>query len=178
MSDQTKSDTENVSTADAVTVENEAEVPTPGENVLTLLRRATELAGGNSRYAVDIAKRMSDQLWPLQKRVVELEARVAELEAEVQLYRDKSENLQRNPAAGSWGIQLDGENACRVIDTSPCTSLIVIKSELVLRLAGQNPHLFQRDVGKVVDVVLDEIVVALARGSSYPCMRPRGTPTD
>jgi integration host factor subunit beta len=47
---------------------------------------------------------------------------------------------------------------------SLCTGLIVIKSELVLRLAGQNPHLFQRDVGKVVDAVLDEIIMALARG--------------
>ena len=55
---------------------------------------AAELAGGNSRYAVEIAQNMSDQLWPVQKRVAELEARVAELEAEVQLYRDKSERAE------------------------------------------------------------------------------------
>jgi integration host factor subunit beta len=41
---------------------------------------------------------------------------------------------------------------------------VVIKSELILRLAGQNPHLFQRDVAKLVDAVLDEIVAALVRG--------------
>jgi integration host factor subunit beta len=40
----------------------------------------------------------------------------------------------------------------------------VIKSELILRLASQNPHLFQRDVAKLVDAVFDEIVGALARG--------------
>ena len=40
----------------------------------------------------------------------------------------------------------------------------MIKSQLILRIAGQNPHLFQRDVEKMVDAVLDEIVAALARG--------------
>jgi integration host factor subunit beta len=39
----------------------------------------------------------------------------------------------------------------------------VIKSQLILRVAGQNTHLFQRDVEKMVDAVLDEIVAALAR---------------
>jgi predicted nucleic acid-binding Zn-ribbon protein len=92
MSDQTKSETDNSSTVAMVTEENE--VATTGENVLSMLRRAAELAGGNSRYAVEIAKRMSDQFWPIQQRVAELEARVAELEAEVQLYRDKSERAE------------------------------------------------------------------------------------
>ena len=40
----------------------------------------------------------------------------------------------------------------------------MIKSQLVLRLAGHNPHLFQRDVEKVVNAILDEIIAALARG--------------
>jgi integration host factor subunit beta len=40
----------------------------------------------------------------------------------------------------------------------------VIRSQLILRIATQNPHLFQRDVQKMVDAVLDEIVVALAQG--------------
>jgi integration host factor subunit beta len=35
---------------------------------------------------------------------------------------------------------------------------------LILRIAAQNPHLFQRDVEKVVNAVLDEIVAGLARG--------------
>jgi hypothetical protein len=82
MSDQTKSE--------ADTEENEAPAATTGENVLSLLRRAAELAGGNSRYAVEVAQRMSDQLWPVQTRVAELGARVAEL----RLYRDKSERAE------------------------------------------------------------------------------------
>lgn len=40
----------------------------------------------------------------------------------------------------------------------------MIKSQLVLRIAGQNSHLYQRDVATLVDVILDEIVAALARG--------------
>jgi integration host factor subunit beta len=40
----------------------------------------------------------------------------------------------------------------------------VIKSQLMLNLAAQNPHLFQRDVQKVVDAILEEIVAALVRG--------------
>ena len=41
----------------------------------------------------------------------------------------------------------------------------MIKSQLILRIAGQSPHLFQRDVEKMVSAVLDEIVAALAHGS-------------
>lgn len=38
------------------------------------------------------------------------------------------------------------------------------KSELILRLAEQNPHLFQRDVERIVSTVFDEISSALADG--------------
>lgn len=38
------------------------------------------------------------------------------------------------------------------------------KSELILRLAERNPHLYQRDVERIVATVFDEISVALARG--------------
>ena len=76
------------------TSEPETQVAFTGENVLTLLRRAIELAGGNSRYAVEIAQKMSDQLWSSQKKVAELQARVTELEAEVELYRGKSERAE------------------------------------------------------------------------------------
>jgi len=40
----------------------------------------------------------------------------------------------------------------------------VIKSELVQRIAEQNPHLYQRDVEHIVNSILDEIVEALSRG--------------
>ena len=38
------------------------------------------------------------------------------------------------------------------------------KSELILLLAEKNPHLFHRDVEKIVTTVFDEISEALARG--------------
>ena len=40
----------------------------------------------------------------------------------------------------------------------------MIKSELVLKLAEQNPHLYQRDIEKVVNAILDTIGDALAQG--------------
>ena len=39
----------------------------------------------------------------------------------------------------------------------------MIKSELVLRIAGQNPHLYNRDVEKVVNAIFDEIEAALGQ---------------
>ncbi len=39
------------------------------------------------------------------------------------------------------------------------------KSELVQRLAEKNPHLYLRDVEKIVDTVFDEITNALADGN-------------
>jgi len=40
----------------------------------------------------------------------------------------------------------------------------MIKSELVQRIASQNPHLYQRDIEKIVSAILDEMVEALRRG--------------
>lgn len=40
----------------------------------------------------------------------------------------------------------------------------MIKSELIQRIAAANPHLFQRDIERIVNTVLDEIVEALSRG--------------
>ena len=40
----------------------------------------------------------------------------------------------------------------------------MIKSELVLRVAEQNPHLYQRDIENIVNAILGEITTALARG--------------
>jgi integration host factor subunit beta len=40
----------------------------------------------------------------------------------------------------------------------------VIKSELIEKLAAENPHLFQRDVENIVNAILDEIGDAMARG--------------
>jgi integration host factor subunit beta len=38
------------------------------------------------------------------------------------------------------------------------------KSELIQRLAEQNPHLYQRDVERIVATIFDEISSALANG--------------
>ncbi|SDH11887.1 integration host factor subunit beta [Roseospirillum parvum] len=38
------------------------------------------------------------------------------------------------------------------------------KSELIQRLAERNPHLYQRDVERIVSTIFDEIAAALARG--------------
>lgn len=40
----------------------------------------------------------------------------------------------------------------------------MIKSELIQRIADENPHLFQRDVEKIVSTIFDEISAALERG--------------
>ncbi len=38
------------------------------------------------------------------------------------------------------------------------------KSELILRLSERNPHLYQRDVERIVATIFEEISNALARG--------------
>ena len=38
------------------------------------------------------------------------------------------------------------------------------KSELIQRLAERNPHLYLRDVEKIVETIFDEITDALAQG--------------
>ncbi|MGB0577521.1 MAG: integration host factor subunit beta [Alphaproteobacteria bacterium] len=38
------------------------------------------------------------------------------------------------------------------------------KSELIIRLAEKNPHLYQRDVERIVATVFDEVSTALSRG--------------
>jgi integration host factor subunit beta len=40
----------------------------------------------------------------------------------------------------------------------------MLKSELVLKLAEQNLHLYQRDIENIVNAILDTIADALARG--------------
>ncbi|XAT61535.1 integration host factor subunit beta [Rhodobacteraceae bacterium Araon29] len=40
----------------------------------------------------------------------------------------------------------------------------MIRSELIQIIADQNPHLFQRDVERIVNTVFDEITNAMANG--------------
>jgi integration host factor subunit beta len=41
----------------------------------------------------------------------------------------------------------------------------MIKSELVQRIAEQNPHLYLRDVENILNAILDEVTDALAKGN-------------
>jgi hypothetical protein len=66
-----------------------------GQNILSLLHKSAGLAEGNSRYAVNIAQRLSDQLCVAENKVAELERRLAEVEAEAQLYREKAERSEQ-----------------------------------------------------------------------------------
>ncbi len=40
----------------------------------------------------------------------------------------------------------------------------MVKSELILRLAQRNPHLYQRDIERIVGTIFEEISHALANG--------------
>jgi integration host factor subunit beta len=51
-----------------------------------------------------------------------------------------------------------GNLECRKVEPK------MIKSELIARLAEQNPHLYQRDVERIVTTVFDEITDALRHG--------------
>ena len=45
----------------------------------------------------------------------------------------------------------------------------MIKSELVRRSPGQNPHLYQRDVENIVNAILNEITEALRAATGSNC---------
>jgi len=40
----------------------------------------------------------------------------------------------------------------------------MIRSELIQKIATENPHLYQRDVERIVNTVFEEITGAMARG--------------
>lgn len=42
--------------------------------------------------------------------------------------------------------------------------LPMIRSELIQKIADDNPHLYQRDVEKIVNTIFDEITKAMAEG--------------
>ena len=59
-----------------------------GQTILGLLHKAAGVAEENSRYALDMAEKLSHQLRAA-------EDRIAELEAEVELYRDKADRAEQ-----------------------------------------------------------------------------------
>ena len=40
----------------------------------------------------------------------------------------------------------------------------MIRSELIQKIADDNPHLYQRDVERIVNTIFDQITSAMARG--------------
>jgi integration host factor subunit beta len=40
----------------------------------------------------------------------------------------------------------------------------MIRSELIQKIAEENPHLYQRDVERIVNTIFEEIIDAMARG--------------
>lgn len=40
----------------------------------------------------------------------------------------------------------------------------MIRSELIQKIADENPHLYQRDVEKIVNTIFEEVISALSRG--------------
>lgn len=40
----------------------------------------------------------------------------------------------------------------------------MIRSELIQKLADENPHLFQRDVERIVNTIFEEVTKAMSRG--------------
>lgn len=40
----------------------------------------------------------------------------------------------------------------------------MIRSELIQKISEENPHLFQRDVERIVNTVFEEVIGAMARG--------------
>ena len=61
----------------------------------------------------------------------------------------------RQPATGPDGDALRG---------SECMGAAMIKSELIQMIADDNPHLYQRDVERIVGTIFDEIIEAMAEG--------------
>lgn len=41
----------------------------------------------------------------------------------------------------------------------------MIRSELIQKIADENPHLYQRDVEKIVNTIFEQITAAMARGN-------------
>lgn len=41
----------------------------------------------------------------------------------------------------------------------------MIRSELIQKIAEENPHLYQRDVERLVNTIFEEVIGAMARGN-------------
>lgn len=60
-------------------------------------------------------------------------------------------------------FEREGNDSLRICRVWP-RGAPMIKSELIQQIAEENPHLFQRDVERIVSTVFEEITAALSRG--------------
>jgi hypothetical protein len=98
MADETNSE-QGPSTPTAEDTKNQIQVDPVGQSVLKLLHEAASLAGGTSRYAVDIMQKLSDRLGLAESRVAALEEQVANLQVEV----------EKSKRAEGWLNKISGE---------------------------------------------------------------------
>lgn len=68
--------------------DNTDQLDKAGQTILQLLHKAAGVAEDNSRHALQMAQKFSDQLRAA-------EDRVAELEAEIETYRDRAERAEK-----------------------------------------------------------------------------------
>ena len=68
--------------------DNTDQLDKAGQTILGLLHKAAGVAEENSRFALDMAQKLSHQLRAA-------EDRIAELEAEVELYQDKADRAEQ-----------------------------------------------------------------------------------
>jgi hypothetical protein len=85
-----------------------------GAGIVALFKRSADLAEGNSRYAVEIAQKLSRRLVASEARVAELGLRVAELEKSVQVHRDRSDQAE------GWLRKISSELQERVTEKPHC----------------------------------------------------------
>ncbi len=77
---------------------------TAGQTILGLLHRAASMAEENSRHAVGVAQRLSQQLQ-------DAKGRIRQLEADVKYYQDRAER------ADQWMAQISSEIQQRLLAT-------------------------------------------------------------
>jgi integration host factor subunit beta len=53
----------------------------------------------------------------------------------------------------------------RLSNSLPGESAPMIRSELIQKIADENPHLYQRDVERIVNTIFEEITDAMAKGA-------------
>jgi integration host factor subunit beta len=61
-------------------------------------------------------------------------------------------------------VEIFGVTPAIIVAAHQSGGMCMIRSELIQKVAEENPHLFQRDVERIVNTIFEEITEALARG--------------